>query len=137
MLPKLKKERMKREKGLIEGNKMLSDFNRFGKEIWKTIPKITHPFVCGDIVERNGESFVVIETDNIRKKYWDNPNSTLEIWLSLFSIEKGTYKPAEFWMLGFPQNSHAELKKTGTATPEQLSAILDAEKARKDYYFNR
>ena len=128
---------MQREKGLIIDGKMLSDFNRFGKEIWKTIPKITHPFAIGDIVERNGESFVVIETDNVRKKYWDNPNSTLEIWIGLFSIEKGTYKPAEFWMLSVPQNSHAELKKTGTATPEQLTAILDAEKARKDYYSNR
>ena len=128
---------MKREKGLIEGNKMLSDFNRFGREIWKTIPKITHPFIIGDIVERNGESFVVIETADIRKKYWDNPNSTLEIWLSLFSIEKGTYTPAEFWMLSVPQNSHAELKKTGTSTPEQLSAILHAQTAREDFYKNR
>ena len=128
---------MQKVKGTIEGNKMLSDFNRFGKEIWKTIPEIKHPFVCGDIIVRNGESFVVIETNYIRKKYWDNPNSTLEIWLGLFSIEKGTYKPAEFWLLSIPQTSHATARKTGTATPEQLSAILDAQKAREEYYFRR
>jgi len=128
---------MQKVKGTIEGNKMLSDFNRFGKEIWKTIPEIKHPFVCGDIVERNGERFVVIETNNIRKKYWDNPNSTLVLSISLFSLEKGTYNPAQFSMLSVLQTSHSELKLVGTATPEQLSAILDAQKAREEYYFNR
>ena len=128
---------MKREKGLIIDGKMLSDFNRFGKEIWKTVPKITHPFIIGDIIDRNGEQFVVIETDSICKKYWDNPNSTLEIWINLFSLEKGTYNPEQFWFTSIPQKSHTELKKTGIADASQLSAILAAKKAREDYYSNR
>jgi hypothetical protein len=128
---------MQKVKGTIEGNKMLSDFNRFGKEIWKTIPKITHSFKVGDIIERHGERFVVIETADVRKKYWDNPNSTLVLSISLFSLEKGTYNPAQFSMLSVLQTSCAELKLIGTATPEQISAILDAQKAREEYYFRR
>ena len=128
---------MKREKGLIIDGKMLSDFNRFGKEIWKKIPPVTHSFKVGDIVEQNGERYVVIKTDCICKKYPYETLSTLEIWISMFSVEKGTYDPEQFWLSSVPQTSHTELKKTGTATPEQLSAILNAQTAREDYYNNR
>jgi hypothetical protein len=117
--------------------KMLTGYTQTGKEVWKTIPEICHPFVIGDIVERTGERFVVIETDNISKKYPYETNSTLERGLSLFSLEKGTYDPEKFWMLGFPQDSHAELKLVGKATPELVSAILEAQKARKEYYAKR
>ena len=117
--------------------KMLTGYTRTGKEVWKSVPEICHPFVIGDIIERNGERFVVIETDNVSKKYPYETNSTLEIGLSLFSLETGTYDPEKFWMLGFPQDSHAELKLVGKATPELVSAILEAQKARKEYYAKR
>ena len=128
---------MKREKGLIIDGKMLSDFNRFGKEIWKKIPPVTHPFVTGDVVEYFGECYVVIKTDSIQKKYPYETLSTLQICINLFSLEKGTYNPVKFWFTSIPQESHAKLKKTGTASPEKLSAILDAKNAREDYYNNR
>ena len=77
---------MQREKGLIIDGKMLSDFNRFGKEIWKKIPPVTHSFKVGDRVictdslgkEKGG---VVVEIDGIEKKWPYETLSTLTRYL--------------------------------------------------------
>jgi hypothetical protein len=75
---------MRKEKGVIEGNKMLTGFNAKGVEIWKTIPAVRHSFKVGDVVEYINydgitEIGVVEDINCISKKYPYNTNSSLEI----------------------------------------------------------
>jgi hypothetical protein len=72
-----------REKGLIIDGKMLSDFTQKGKEVWKKIPAVTHPFQVGDRVVYTDDTGceklgVVTVTDGILKKYPYDTNSTLD-----------------------------------------------------------
>lgn len=93
---------MQREKGLIIDGKMLSDFNRFGKEIWKKIPPVTHPFKVGDRVVYTDSAGVdefgtVTEIDGIIKKYPYETNSSLDRKISI-RLDEG--HNVFFWQSG-------------------------------------
>jgi hypothetical protein len=71
---------MLKEKGTIENGKMLTGYTNAWREIWKTIPQVTHTFNVGDrVINQHGEIGVVVEIDNIGKKLPYEWNSVLEV----------------------------------------------------------
>ena len=71
---------MLKDKGTIENGKMLTGYTNAGREIWKTIPQVTHTFQVGDRVSnQHGEIGVVVEINDIGKKLPYEWNSVLEV----------------------------------------------------------
>jgi hypothetical protein len=71
---------MLKEKGTIENGKMLTGYTNAWREIWKTIPQVTHTFNVGDrVISQNGEIGVVVEINDIGKKLPYEWNSVLEV----------------------------------------------------------
>jgi hypothetical protein len=113
--------------------KLLTGYTNAGKPVYKKIPAVTHPFIIGDIIENeDGECFIVITTDEVVKKYPMDTNSSLDIQINAFDINRGTLDTNTFWVLGILQMYCSKYKKVGTADPKVLADILAANKARDE-----
>jgi hypothetical protein len=113
--------------------KLLTGYTNAGKPVYKKIPVVTHPFIIGDIIENeDGECFIVITTDEVVKKYPMDTNSSLDIQINAFDINRGTLDTNTFWVLGILQMYCSKYKKVGTADPKVLAEILAANKARDE-----
>jgi hypothetical protein len=76
---------MLKDKGTIENGKMLTGYTNAGREIWKTIPQVTHTFQVGDRVSNQPYGYddieygVVVDINDIGKKLPYEWNSVLEV----------------------------------------------------------
>jgi hypothetical protein len=89
-----------KENGTIENGKMLTGYTNAGREIWKTIPQVTHTFNVGDrVISQYGKIGVVVAIDNICKKLPYEWNSVLEVRVLVdYTETAGVQYPQDYAM---------------------------------------